>query len=115
MALALTPGNVADLSIAAPLIEALPPSARLIADKGYDANHLPRLLAARGSQAVIPSAASRKTPIAFDRIADHERNSIERMFGRLKDFRRIATRYDKLARNFLAAVTRAATIFWWAD
>jgi transposase len=113
--LALTPGNVADISIAAPLIEALPPSIRLIADKGYDANPFRDLLAKRGTEAVIPSTASRKTSIPFDRIAYRERNLIERMFGRLKDFRRIATRYNKLARNFLAAVAIAATIIWWAD
>ncbi len=78
---------------------------------GYDANHCRCLLAMRG----IPGTASRKTPIPFDRIADRERNPIERRFGRLKDFRRIATRYDQLARNFLAAVTIAATMIWWAD
>jgi IS5 family transposase len=63
VALALTPGNVADISMAAPLIEALPPSIRLIADKDYDANHLRRRLAERGTEPVIPSTASRKTPI----------------------------------------------------
>ena len=88
---------------------------RLIADKGYDANHFRQLLAERGTEAVIPSTASRKIPIPFDRVAYRERNLIERMFGRLKDFRRIATRYDKLARNFLAAVALAATIIWWTD
>jgi len=108
--LALTPGNTADISLAAMLIEALPPSTRLIADKGYDANRFRSLLAERGTEAVIPSSKSRKIPIPFDRIAYRERNLIERMFGRLKDFRRIATRYDKLARNFLAAVAIAATI-----
>ncbi len=59
---------------------------------GYDANHCRCLLAMRGTEAVIPSTASRKTPIPFDRVADRERNLIERRFGRLKDFRRIATR-----------------------
>ena len=115
MALALTPGNVADISMAAPLIEALPPSIRLIADKGYDANHFRDLLETRGTEAVIPSTASRKTPIPFDRIAYRERNLIERMFGRLKDFRRIATRYDKLARNVLAAMAIAAAVIWGID
>ena len=97
------------------LIEALPPNARLIADKGYDPNHFRSRLAKRSTEAVIPSTASRKAPIPFDRIAYRERNLIERMFGRLKDFRRIATRYDKLARNFLAAVALAAIIIWCAD
>ena len=88
---------------------------RLIADKGYDANYFRELLEKRGTEAVIPSTAARKTPIPFDRFAYRERNLIERMFGRLKDFRRIATRYDKLARNFLAAIALAPTIVWWAD
>lgn len=101
--------------MAAPLIEALPPSIRLIADKGYDANHFRDLLAKRRTEAVIPSTAARKAPIPFDHIAYRERNLIERMFGRLKDFRRIATRYDKLARNFIAAIAIATIITWWTD
>ncbi len=106
---------MADIRVAATLIEAMPPSARLIADQGYDANHFRQLLAERGTLAVIPSTASRKAPIPFDRIADRKRTLIERRFGRLTDFRRSATRYDQLARNFLAAVAIAATIIWWTD
>ena len=66
-----------------------------------------------GTEAVIPSIARRTLPIPYDRQAYRRRNLIERMFGRLKDFRRIATRYDKLARNFLAAIVIAATLTWW--
>jgi transposase len=87
--------------------------ARLIADKAYDTNRLRSLLAERNIEAVIPSIARRKPLIAHDRELYRQRNRIERMFARLKDFRRIATRYDKLARNFLAAVTLAAAITWW--
>jgi transposase len=63
-------------------------------------------------EAVIPSSARRKPLIPHDREAYRQRNLIERMFARLKDFRRIATRYDKLARNYLAGVLLAATIWW---
>jgi putative transposase len=62
---------------------------------------------------VIPSVARRKPLIPHDVVAYRQRNLIERMFGRLKDSRRIATRYDKLARNFLAAVVLTAAIIWW--
>lgn len=62
---------------------------------------------------MIPSIARRKPLISHDRELYRHRNLIERMFARLKDFRRIATRSDKLARNFVAAVTLAATITWW--
>lgn len=62
---------------------------------------------------MIPSIARRKPLIAHDHITYRERNLIERMLGRLKEFRRIATRYDKRARNFLAGVILAATLTWW--
>jgi transposase len=87
--------------------------ARLIADKAYDTNKLRSLLDEKRIEAVIPSIARRKPLIPHDREVYRQRNLIERMFARLKDFRRVATRYDELARNFLAAVTLAATITWW--
>ena len=74
---------------------------------------LRRALEAQETEAVIPSTASRRRPIPYDRQACRRRNRIERAFCALKDFRRIATRYDKLARNFLAAVEIAAVILWW--
>ncbi len=86
---------------------------RLIAVKAYDTNTFRQLLAEQGTVAVIPSIARRKPQIPYDALVYRQRNLIERMFGRLKDFRRIATRYDKLAKNFLAAVTIAAAIIWW--
>ena len=88
---------------------------RLIADKAYDTNGLRALLAERGIQAVIPSSGRRTTLIPHDRVAYRQRNLIERMFARLKDFRRIATRYDKLARNFLAGILVAAALVWWLN
>jgi transposase len=95
------------------LLSAAGPIDRLIADKAYDTNLLRRLLTEQGTEAVIPSIARRKPLIPHDRTAYRQRNRIERMFGRLKDFRRIATRYDKLASNFLAGVVLAAALIWW--
>ena len=95
------------------LLNAAGPIRRLLADKAYDTNKLRARLAQDGIEAVIPSVARRKPLIPHDREAYRQRNLIERMFVRLKDFRRIATRYDKLARNFLAAIVLVAAIIWW--
>jgi transposase len=89
------------------------PIRQLLADKAYDTNKLRHLLAEQDVQVVIPSIARRKPLIPYDLVLYRQRNLIERMFARLKDFRRIATRYDKLARNFLAGVALAATLTWW--
>ena len=113
MAFTLSPGNHADISEAPALLDKMPPSACLLADKGYDANSLRDRLTAAKTEAVIPSTRSRKTPIPYDAEAYRDRNRIERAFCRLKDWRRIATRYDKLAINFASAVAIAAVIIWW--
>jgi transposase len=113
VAFVLSPGNLADISAAPALLDRMPPPARLLADKGYDANSLRRRLAASTTEAVIPSTRSRKRPIPYDTERYRERNKIERAICRLKDFRRLATRYDKLARNFLSAVAIASVILWW--
>jgi transposase len=99
--------------LAPELLRAAGPIERLIADKAYDTNNLRSLLAEQGIEPVIPSLSRRKQPIPYDPAAYRQRNLIERMFGRLKDFRRIATRYDKLKRNFLAGATIAAIVVWW--
>ncbi|ORE91739.1 transposase [Stappia sp. 22II-S9-Z10] len=99
--LLLTAGNVEDITLAARLVDLAGPVERLIADRGYDANHLRRRLADRGTEAAIPSTTSRRSPLPYDRAAYRLRNVVERMWHRLKDFRRIATRYDRLAANFL--------------
>jgi transposase len=104
----LSPGNINDISVAADLVQRAGRMRRLLADKGYDANSLRQLLEHAGTEAVIPSTTSRTVPIAYDKRAYRQRNRIERMFGRLKDFRRVATRYDKLAANYLAFVKLAS-------
>ena len=76
---------------------------------------LASLLEERGAQAVIPPNPTRKHPHAYNKRAYRARNLIERMFCRLKDFRRVATRYDKLARNFISGALIAATVVWWCN
>ena len=88
---------------------------RLLADKAYDTNPFRAVLAKRQIEPVIPSIRRRKPLIPHDATAYRQRNLIERMFCRLKDFRRLATRYDNLARNFLATAIIAATIIWWIN
>jgi transposase len=113
--LLLSPGNTNDIRMAGDLVRAAGPIRRLIADRGYDANHLRDLLAECGAEAVIPSTTSRRAPIPYDKEAYRARNLVERMWGRLKDWRRIATRYDKLGRNFLSAALIAATVTYWLN
>ena len=103
----LTPGQAHDLVCAQPLIENVDPDA-LIGDKAYDSDSFVDTLTERKITPVIPPKANRKTPRACDFVLYCQRNLIERFFNQLKQFRAIATRYDKLARNFLAGVQLAA-------
>jgi transposase len=103
--LLVAPGNRHDVMMAEELVSAAGPIERPIADKAYDTNRLRSFLQQRGIETVIPSSGRRKPLIPHDREAYRQRNLIERMFARLKDFRHIATRYDKLARNDLAGAS----------
>jgi transposase len=102
----LSPGQDHDLTFAEPLIEAVDPGA-LIADKAFDADAFIDALNARAITPVIPSKSNRKNPRPCDFALYCERNLIERFFNKLKQFRAIATRYDKLAKIFLAGVQLA--------
>lgn len=108
----LTGGEAHDLVGA----DALLPDMRanmLLADKAFDADErVIKPLTAAGKTAVIPSKANRKQPRAFDRDMYAARHLIENFFAKLKQFRAIATRYDKTARNFLAAVHWVASVIW---
>jgi transposase len=97
VAFALTPGNAHDLVGAKALLAIRCPSRKLLADRAYDAASLRDWLAERGTEPVTPPNPTRKHPHAYDRHAYRGRNLIERMFCRIKDFRRIATRSDKRA------------------
>ena len=105
----LTPGQAHDLACAEPLLENVDPGA-LLGDKAYDADALIDTLTQRGITPVIPPKANRKTPRPCDFALYCERNLIERFFNKLKHFRAIATRYDKLAKIFLAGVQLASAI-----
>lgn len=111
--LLLTPGNVHDCKVAQQCIEALPPSAQLVADKGYDSQALRQWLDGRGTQAVIPPRKNRKVQFDYDKAIYKQRNIIERMFCRFKDWRRIATRFDRKITCFMGAIALAATVIWW--
>ena len=111
----MTAGNTHDLVGAAELLRRVPTPRRLIADRSYDANKLRQWLAERGCQPVIPPNPTRKNPAVYDRAAYKARNLIERMFCRLKDFRRIATRYDKRGDIYLSSILLAAAITWWIN
>lgn len=90
----------------------MPPSAELVGDKGYDSQALREWLEARGTRPVIPPRKNRKIQYDYDKTIYKQRNVIERMFCRLKDWRRIATRFDRNVKNFLSAIALAATIIW---
>ncbi len=87
----------------------------LLADKGYDGDAFRALVFSLGARPVIPNKSNRIALHRFNKRAYRGRNVIERCFCRLKDFRRVATRYDKLARNFLAAVHLAALVAYWLN
>ena len=95
------------------MLEARAPARRLIADKAYDADRLRDWLQDRGIEPVIPGRAARAIVYPLNRIAYRRRNVIERMFGHLKNWKRIATRYDRLAINDLAAIVLVATVTQW--
>jgi len=109
----LTGGEAHDCPVAQRLIERVQPAERLLGDKAYDSSELRGELDERGTKPVIPNRSNRKQPFSFSRRLYKLRWRIESAFNRLKDFRRVATRYDKLARNYLASVCLAAALVWW--
>ena len=110
LAFYLTPGQTADITGAVMLSASLPNARYLLGDKAYDADHWRSYLKSRRIQPVIPNKSNRKKPHPFNKVRYKGRNVIERMFGRLKDFRRVATRYATNAENFLSALCLAALI-----
>jgi transposase len=107
----LTGGQVGDITTASDLLAGLAPEG-VVADKAYDSNDLRDIIADSGAQAVIPSNRTRKILIPHDAVAYKLRNRIERFFNKLKHFRRIATRYDRRAIYFLAALHLASAMIW---
>ena len=113
MILLLTEGQASDYKGAAIMLRALPPAGVLIGDRGYDSDPFRDGLRAMGIEPCIPGRNNRLRPVTYDEGLYRQRNRIERMFGRLKDWRRIAMRYDRCARTFFSAICIAATVTFW--
>jgi transposase len=111
----LSEGQMSDYKGAALMLHVLPKAKALLGDKGYDADWFRDALTERGITACIPSKTNRKVPIPHDRALYRQRHKIENMFGRLKDWRRIHTRYDRCAHTFMSAISIAATIIFWLN
>ena len=95
------------------LLPFLPAAGVMLGDRGYDSDWLRTGLIERGTTPCIPPMPNRLTKLPYDKVLYRERNRIERMFGRLKDWRRIATRYDRSAHTFFSAICIAATVTFW--
>ena len=106
-------GEAHDCPPAQRLIRRAKPAKKHLGDKAYDSAPQRQWLKGRGTKPVIPNKSNRKQPFHFDKKSYKQRHRIENAFCRLKDFRRIATRYDRLARNFLASICLVAVIVWW--
>ena len=121
----LSEGQMSDYKGAALMIDALPEATAMLGDRGGacpraglwpdpgDADWFRAALIQRGITPCIPSKANRKTQIAHDRTLYRQRHRIENMFGKLKDWRRIHTRYDRCAHTFMSAIALAATVIFW--
>ena len=109
----LSEGQMSDYKGAALMLPVMPKARCLLGDRGYDADWLRQALADRDITACIPSKANRKVQIPHDKALYRQRHRIENMFGRLKDWRRIHTRYDRCAHTFMSAIALAATVIFW--
>ena len=109
---ALTPGQTHDSQAASELLARLPEGCVVLGDKAYDSDDLRAQIEEAGAIANIPPKANRRAPPPFDAELYKQRNLIERFFNKIKQFRRIATRYEKRASNYLAMVKLAAIRIW---
>jgi transposase len=112
VAITLSAGQASDKAAVAELLAAHPAPGDVIADRGYDAQAVLDLIAARGGRGHIPTQRDRKCQRTVDPQLYRQRNLVERFFSKLKQFRRIATRYEKTARNYLAAVLITCSRLW---
>ena len=112
VALTLSPGQASDKAAVGDLLAAHPAPGDVVADRGYDARAILDLIAAHGGRGHIPTQRDRKVQRSVDPALYRQRNLVERFFNKLKHFRKIATRYEKSARNYLAAVLIASSRLW---
>ena len=111
----LSEGQMSDYKGAALMLGLLPRAKTMLGDRGYDADWFRNALMARGITPCIPSKINRKIQIPHNRSLYRQRHKIENMFGRLKDWRRIHTRYDRCAHTFFSAICIAATVIYWIN
>lgn len=111
--LLLTEGQMSDHKGASLIYPVLADAAMLIADKGYDSDGFREALTERGITPCIPPRAGRRSPATYCKALYRWRHKIENMFAKLKDWRRIALRYDRCAHSFLSAICIAATVIFW--
>ena len=109
----LSEGQMSDHKGASLVLAALPPAKTLIADRGYDSAAFRQALVAKGIEPCIPSSRSRKIPYPYDKTLYRQRHKVENLFAKLKDWRRIATRYDRCAHTFFSAICIAAAFIFW--
>ena len=107
-----TPGEAHDNRLARKSLSRLKPGSMLLADRGYDADWIRQLAMKNGAWANIPPKSNRNDPICFSPYLYRDRNRVEPFFNRIKPCRRVATRYDKLAANYLAFVQLASIRLW---
>ena len=106
---------MSDYKGAAQLLDFLPKAKDLLADRGYDAGWFRNALLEKGITPCIPSRKTRKIPAQYDKNLYKQRHKIENMFGRIKDWRRIAMRYDRCAHTFFSAICIAATVIFYLN
>ncbi|YCI06467.1 IS5 family transposase (plasmid) [Ensifer sp. D2-11] len=111
--LLLSEGQMSDHEGARLILKALPSATCLIADRGHDSNWFREALADKDIEPCIPPTKNRKVPIAYDKALYRQRHKVENMFAKLKDWRRIAMRYDRHAHTFFSAICIAATMIFW--
>ncbi len=109
----MTAGQISDYTGARALVDRLPAANWLLGDRGYDVDWFREVIVNKGIRPCIPGRKSRDKPIKYDKRRYKRRNRIEIMFGRLKDWRRISTRYDRCPKVFLSAIALAATVLFW--
>ena len=97
------------------ILDALPPASALIADRGYDSRWFRQALTDKGIEPCIPSSKSRKLPFTYDKALYRQRHKVENLFAKLKDWRRIATRYDRCAHTFFSAICIAAAVAFYLN
>jgi transposase len=111
----LTEGQMSDHKGAVLLFDALPRAKELLGDKGYDSDWFRAALSARGITPCIPPKSNRKVQYQYDKAAYKKRHLVENLFAKIKDWRRIHTRYDRCAHTFMSAICIAATVIFWLN